>query len=157
MPVRSGRSVLLNKKEGSNIGSSLDLDNCFTRAALNLFAFHNQSAPMSSANIKFHTFGSNALWMGLRQALMRAPLTWPPVSASKEALLREFQERRRPPRRASFPRETGPAPRRRRQGARNSPKHPAEVESAHAYIRYTVYRTPEPNRTEPNEPNHDRM
>ena len=57
VPVRSGRSVLPNKKKACNTSSSSSYINCFSRAALNLFVSHNQSTPIHGANnIPFGSF-----------------------------------------------------------------------------------------------------
>ena len=43
--------------------------NCFSRAALNLFDFGNQSVPTHLATKTFRSVRSSALWRGLRHAL----------------------------------------------------------------------------------------
>ena len=51
LPVRSGRSVLLNKKKGVTAHTfPLPKNHCSTRAACNLFARRNQSVPFHLAH-----------------------------------------------------------------------------------------------------------
>ena len=73
VPVRSGRSVLLNKKKGSNTCSSSSYKTVFSRASRNLFDVGNQSRSTHLANNIPFSVRSSALWRGLRHEPQETP------------------------------------------------------------------------------------
>ena len=70
VPVRSGRSVLPNKKKGCNTSSSSSyVDILFFLGLHRIYSFPTTNQHQLMRQIIFHSVRSNALWGGLRHTL----------------------------------------------------------------------------------------